>query len=181
MSTRKSSAIVCAIGGIIALVLSMAPDMRSVNGNPLRFSKQALEIMANAEGCRRDPYLCPARIATQGIGHTGDGVGLDPVANDATIARWFAMDAMDAQNCIERNVENKLGFRLPQGVFDGIGSFIFNAGCSKFLTSTMYRYLLDTTYTAACDQLSRWVYGGGKKLPGLVDRRAKERALCLGR
>lgn len=178
---KRKSIITCAIGAIIALVMSIAPDMRSINGNGLRFSQQALEVMANAEGCRRDPYLCPARIATQGIGHTGEGVGLSPVADDPQIARWFANDTMDAQNCIERNVENKLGFRLPQGVFDGIGSFIFNAGCSKFLGSTMYKLLLIPSYNAACDQLSRWVYGGGQILPGLVDRRGKERALCLSK
>lgn len=178
---KRKSIITCAIGAIIALVMSIAPNMQSVNGNGLRFSQQALEVMANAEGCRRDPYLCPARIATQGIGHTGEGVGLNPVAGDPQIARWFANDAMDAQNCIERNVENKLGFRLPQGVFDGIGSFIFNAGCSKFMGSAMYKLLLIPSYNAACNQLSRWVYGGGQILPGLVDRREKERTLCLSK
>ncbi|MEQ6971049.1 lysozyme [Pectobacterium polaris] len=178
---KRKSIITCAIGVIIAIVMSMAPDMRSVNGNGLRFSKEALEVMANAEGCRRDPYLCPARIATQGIGHTGEGVGLKAVADDPQIARWFANDAMEAQNCIERNIEDKLGFQLPQGVFDGIGSFIFNAGCGKFLTSTMYKLLLLPSYNAACNQLSRWVYGGGKVLPGLIERREKERTLCLAK
>ncbi|HHG5564729.1 TPA: glycoside hydrolase family protein [Pseudomonas aeruginosa] len=30
----------------------------------------------------------------------------------------------------------------------------------------------------ACAELSRWVYAGGKKLGGLVRRRAAERELC---
>lgn len=30
-------------------------------------------------------------------------------------------------------------------------------------------------------ELSRWVYAGGRKLQGLVKRRAAERAMCEGR
>ncbi|WP_373371649.1 glycoside hydrolase family protein, partial [Enterobacter cloacae] len=32
---------------------------------------------------------------------------------------------------------------------------------------------------AACHQFPRWVWGGGKVLPGLVTRAGKEEALCL--
>ena len=43
--------------------------------------------------------------------------------------------------------------------------------------STLLRKLNQGNYTAAADQFSRWVYGGGRKLPGLVSRRAAERQL----
>ncbi|WP_252120334.1 glycoside hydrolase family protein [Symbiopectobacterium purcellii] len=105
--------------------------------------------------------------------------GGDTLADDRQIARWFAEDQLDAQNCLEQNVERKLGARLPQNVFDGVGSFVFNVGCSNFLASTLYRYLTTGSYLAACHQLSRWVYVGQEVLPGLVARRAKEQALCL--
>lgn len=138
-----------------------------------------MEVMGNAEGCRRDPYLCPAKIITQGIGHTGKGVAAVSQASDQQIAKWFAEDQLAAQNCIEVNVERKLGKKLSQGVFDGIGSFIFNVGCGQFTRSTMYRYLLSEETVAACEQLPRWVYAGKTVLPGLVTRREKEKALCL--
>jgi lysozyme len=32
---------------------------------------------------------------------------------------------------------------------------------------------------AGCDDLLKFVYAGGMKLPGLVRRRQEERALCL--
>ncbi|WP_425519928.1 glycoside hydrolase family protein [Stenotrophomonas maltophilia] len=32
-----------------------------------------------------------------------------------------------------------------------------------------------------CPELDRWVYAGGKRVQGLVNRRAAERAMCEGR
>ncbi|UMO89370.1 lysozyme [Pectobacterium sp. PL64] len=179
MVKRKAAAIVCSVSVIIGIVLSNADNYKSATGNSLRFSQEAMEVMGNAESCRRDPYLCPAKIITQGIGHTGKGTGMVAQASDQQIAQWFAEDQLNAQNCIELNVERKLGFQLPQGVFDGVGSFIFNVGCPKFLRSTMYKQLLLPSYNSACNQLSRWVYAGKELLAGLVIRREKEKALCL--
>ncbi|AHG22182.1 glycoside hydrolase family 24 [Chania multitudinisentens RB-25] len=170
---------ICSVSAIIGLI--EAEEYISANDNHLRFSKAAMEVMGNAEGCRREPYLCPANIMTQGIGHTGKGVAVVNKASDKQIARWFAEDQLGAQNCIEINVERKLGKKIPQGAFDGIGSFIFNVGCPQFTSSTMYRYLLNGKIVAACEQLPRWIYAGKTILPGLVARREKEKALCLSR
>lgn len=68
---RKVIATACSIPVIISIVLSQVDEFKSTDGNALRFSRSAMEVMGNAEGCRREPYLCPARIRTQGIGHTG--------------------------------------------------------------------------------------------------------------
>ncbi|GHM10714.1 hypothetical protein ECZU41_53820 [Escherichia coli] len=40
------------------------------NGN-VRTNRAGLELIGNAEGCRRDPYMCPAGVWTDGIGNTG--------------------------------------------------------------------------------------------------------------
>ncbi|EMX2854137.1 lysozyme, partial [Yersinia enterocolitica] len=47
----------CSVAAIIALVVS--------NGN-VRTSERGLELIGNAESCRRDPYVCPAGIITDG-------------------------------------------------------------------------------------------------------------------
>ncbi|WP_405045477.1 glycoside hydrolase family protein [Pseudomonas aeruginosa] len=44
--------------------------------------------------------------------------------------------------------------------------------------STLLRKLNAGDVRGACAELSRWVYAGGKKLGGLVRRRAAERELC---
>lgn len=189
---NKVKKVVCSVGIVIAAVFGTytvqdtpkrsAPTQLAPQGNPLRFSKEAMEIIGNAEGCRQDPYMCPANRLTAGIGHAGNdvraGVG---VYSLATIEKWFAEDLFAAQNCIEKYVEDQLGRQLPQGVFDAFGSFVFNMGCAKFRSYPVYTLLVKGEYTAACDRLPLYVYGGGVKLPGLETRRGKERALCLGR
>lgn len=173
----------CSIGIIITIVLGAAGGYVSDAGNQLRFSKQAMDIIGNAEDCRRDPYRCPAGKLTQGIGHTGSGITSGTATNEQ-IADWFATDLLDAQDCIEHYVESRTEIELPQPIFDAVGSFIFNAGCKSFVHSSMYQFLLENQYRMACLELPKWVYvtdsNGRKKIArGLVNRRAKEMNLCL--
>lgn len=59
-------------------------------------------------------------------------------------------------------------------------SFAFNVGNSAFCKSTLARKANAGDMAGACAELSRWTYAGGKELPGLVRRRAAERAVCEG-
>lgn len=181
---------ICAIAVVVAAVFGTyttqdtprrsAPTTLAPEGNPLRFSKRAMEVIGDAEGCRRDPYMCPANRLTAGIGHAGKdvraGVGVYSLEQ---ITKWYAEDLFGAQECLEKYVEDKLGKQLPPGVFDAFGSFVFNMGCAKFRSYPVYTLLLKQEYSAACARLPLYVYGGGVKLPGLVDRRGKEKELCL--
>lgn len=73
---------------------------------------------------------------------------------------------------------------LNQNQFDALVSFIFNVGQGNYATSTLRKKLHAGDYAGAADQFVRWVYGtaNGKKvkLPGLITRRAAERALFEG-
>lgn len=60
-------------------------------------------------------------------------------------------------------------------------SFAFNVGNKAFCDSTLARKANAGDMSGACAELSRWTYAGGKQLPGLVRRRATERAVCEGR
>lgn len=189
---KKLTRVLCAVSVVIASITGVyttdstprrsAPTELAPNGNPLRFSQRAMEIIGDAEGCRRDPYMCPANRLTAGIGHAGSdvraGVGVYSLEQ---IEKWFAEDLFTAQECIEKYVEDKRGSRLPQGVFDAYGSFVFNMGCAKFRSYPVYKLLVDGQYLAACNRLPLYVYGGGVRLPGLEKRRGDERELCLGR
>ena len=57
-------------------------------------------------------------------------------------------------------------------------SFAFNVGAQKFCGSTLVKKANQGDMPGACAELSRWTYAGGRELPGLVKRRAAERALC---
>lgn len=60
-------------------------------------------------------------------------------------------------------------------------SFAFNVGNSAFCGSTLVRKANAGDMAGACAELSRWTMAGGKELPGLVRRRAAERAMCEGK
>ncbi|MDE3021619.1 MAG: lysozyme [Pseudomonadota bacterium] len=56
---------------------------------------------------------------------------------------------------------------------------IFNIGEDKFKHSSMLRLINEGKVMEACKELLRWVYAGGKKLPGLVARRQAEFTICI--
>lgn len=163
---RVATGTACAVSAIIAIVVS--------NG-AVRTSEKGLELIGNAEACRRDPYVCPAGVLTDGIGNT-HGVKAGVIKTDAQIAADWEKNILEAESCVNKYGNGK---KLNQGQFDAVTSITFNAGCTQMQKSTMYRMLRDGKFTEACYQFPRWTYGGGKQLPGLVVRREKEKALCL--
>ncbi|MHA3605014.1 lysozyme [Yersinia enterocolitica] len=164
---RVATGTTCAVSAIIAIVVS--------NGT-VRTSEKGLELIGNAESCRRDPYVCPAGVLTDGIGNT-HGVKAGVIKTDTQIAADWEKNILQAESCVNKYGN---GNKLNQGQFDAVTSITFNAGCAQMQKSTMYRMLREGKFTEACYQFPRWTYGGGKQLPGLVIRREKEKALCLG-
>lgn len=59
-------------------------------------------------------------------------------------------------------------------------SFAYNAGLGNLQSSTLLKTLNRGDHKEACDQLTRWVFSKGKKLPGLERRREEEKQWCLG-
>lgn len=58
-------------------------------------------------------------------------------------------------------------------------SFAYNLGVDALAGSTLLKKLNAGDYEGAANQFGKWVKAGGKTLPGLVKRRADERALFL--
>lgn len=167
---KVAGGVVCSIPLIIALV----------QGNyPVRTSQQGLEVIGNAEGCRRDPYQCPSDVLTVGIGSTaasGNVILRGKIYSDREIADRWAKDLIIAERCVNQYAN---GRNMPQGAFDALTSITFNVGCNRLRKSTLFK-LAQTGYShTMCGEFNKWVYAGGKKLSGLVKRRAKETALCL--
>jgi lysozyme len=69
---------------------------------------------------------------------------------------------------------------LAQHEYDAYVSFSYNVGSAAFCRSTLVKLLNQEQYELACEELRKWVYAGGVKLQGLVNRREAERKLCLG-
>jgi lysozyme len=58
-------------------------------------------------------------------------------------------------------------------------SFAYNVGLGAYGRSSVARLFTEGKQVEACRFLGRYVYAGGRKLQGLVNRRAAEIALCL--
>ncbi|WP_373463134.1 lysozyme [Mergibacter septicus] len=144
-------------------------------------SQAGLELIGNAEGCRKAPYFCPANILTVGIGTT-ESIGIKIEQNrtytEKEIAEFYTKGIKQAEDCVNRFGN---GRNMPQGAFDAMTSITFNLGCSKMKHSTLFTMAMNGYTPRMCDQFPRWVYANGKKLAGLVKRREKEKALCLQR
>ncbi|MGF1696552.1 lysozyme [Vibrio lamellibrachiae] len=189
---KLTKKIVCSVAAIIGLVtggtaLNQAQPVGEVVIEnevitTLRVSPIALEIIGNAEGCRLSPYVCPAGLVTNGIGNTIHEP--DETITHEQVAIDWVKNIAHAEKCV-RKAEQSSGKTMTQGQFDAFASFAFNTGCTRFRKNknhsmtTIYRLILVGNYQSACDQLPRWVYGGGVKLPGLITRRGLEHDRCL--
>lgn len=157
---------VCSVMAIIAIVVS---------SGQVRTNEQGLELIGNAEACRREPYYCPAGVLTDGIGNT-HGVKPGTIKNDQQIAAEWGKNILDAESCVNRYANGK---KLSEDTFSSAVSVTFRAGCGNMRNSTMFSLFRSGDLKAACDQFPRWVWGGGRKLPGLIARASKEHELCL--
>ena len=132
-----------------------------------------LALIRKFEGLRLKPYLCPAGVPTIGYGHTGPDVriGMPPISEPVA----EAMMQQDAE--VFHRAAGKLSPRLWLEGDDkhaAIADFCFNLGTTRYKASTLKRRVDAGDWQGAAEELEKWVWGGGKKLPGLVARRAAE-------
>lgn len=134
-------------------------------------------LIRRFEGCRLIAYLCPAGVWTIGWGATG------PEVKPGTA--WTQPQA-DAR--LEADAER---FYLAAGKLSpvlwlegdarhtAIADFCFNLGTTRYKASTLKRRIDAGDWAGAADELQKWVWGGGRKLPGLIARRQAERELLI--
>lgn len=175
MAVRKDvAASACSLALITASFFGYVTDN-------VRLSEEGLANIINCEGCNRQAYKDVAGVPTAGVGST-IGVVMGRLYTDGEIARRLAQDVMTAESCLNRN----LRIDLSQGEWDAYTSFVFNVGCSAFVSSTTFRILNGVkpgTRKDACEAMMMWnkVTINGKKVvsPGLVNRRVKDISLCV--
>jgi lysozyme len=124
---------------------------------------------------RAHPYVCPAGFWTIGYGHLCDQTHL-PIS-EAEGEAYLARDLMTALHATLRFCP--VLATQPEGRLAAIVDFTFNLGAGRLQTSTLRRRVNQQDWIAVGQELRRWVYGGGKVLPGLVTRREAEVALLL--
>ena len=121
------------------------------------------------------PYICPAGYWTIGFGHLCDPK--HPPITEAEAEVYLARDLQTALAATLRYCPVLATER--EGRLVAVVDFTFNLGGGRLQASTLRRRINQRDWTAATTELRRWVYGGGKVLPGLVTRREAEVRLML--
>ena len=116
------------------------------------------------------PYLCPAGYWTVGWGHLckPDQPQISRMEGEI----WLAKDLQTAYAATLSLCPNLL--HESDSRVAAITDFTFNLGRGRLAASTLRRRILAGNWEAAKVELGRWIYGGGRILPGLVLRRAAE-------
>lgn len=135
----------------------------------------AADLAMRFEGYKEQPYRCPAGVLTAGFGHAfkpGEPVRPLPRAEAKAV---LAEDLSIAEGAAIRQCPVLLTQSAArQGA---IIDFTFNLGGGRLQASTLRRRINQRNWPEAVRELKKWVYGGGRKLPGLVLRRNAEATL----
>ena len=145
----------------------------------MQISKNGIELIKRFEGLRLKAYQDSVGVWTIGYGWTqpvdGKKIGPGMQIDQATADRLLKCGVVQ----YEQGVNQLVKVKITQGQFDALVSFAYNLGLRSLSTSTLLQKLNDGDKQGAADQFGRWVNAGGKRLDGLVARRAAEREMFL--
>lgn len=138
---------------------------------------EAIAIVKEFEGFRAVGYLCPAGVPTAGWGHTGPEVQVGKKYSVARCEDWLEADLRVAHKKLAAVVGESVIDALNDNQYSALLSFVFNLGASR--DWQIWKAVKRSQFDMVPPQLMRFVNAGGRRLPGLVRRRAAESALWV--
>lgn len=157
----------------------------------MNVSASLIAFLSAFEGLRLTGYLCPARVATIGFGHT-ETAGIEVRYNDGTRTEQViigkAIDETEAKRLkglqlsrFESAVTSALkGVSVEQHEFDACVSLAYNIGPAAFAGSSVVRHMKRGDRTRAAAAFLLWNKAGGRVMSGLSRRRAAEKLMFEG-
>ena len=135
----------------------------------------AEKLIAEFEGLRLKAYQDSANVWTIGFGITRNPETGLPIKKGDTITKEKALQWL---KIVAKSAEAEVPINANQRA--ALTSFVFNIGGSRFAKSSLLRKLnAGEPKAEVAKEFDRWVYGGGKLLPGLQRRRKEEAKLFL--
>lgn len=138
-------------------------------------------LLRRFEGVFLKPYICPAGLPTIGVGATTYEDGSKVKMSDPPLSTQRADELLEfhAQIYLDAavNISPVLASYGERHV--GIADFNYNLGSTRYKASTLRKRVEAEDWEGAADEMMKWVWGGGRKLPGLVKRRTVDANLLL--
>lgn len=138
-----------------------------------------INLITSEEGLRLDPYNDARGFATNGYGHLIRRGPVEPTDQPITKEEAIANLRGDLRTA-ENAVNSMVVPQLNQNQFDALVDFVYNVGAGNFERSSLLRYINSASLylTSMIEHyFGEYDEGGGRVLPGLVTRRAREAKL----
>lgn len=134
-------------------------------------SANGLNLIKSFEGCKLTAYKCvpTEKYYTIGYGHYGSDVKAGMTITLKQAEELLLQDCQKFVNHVNTYMDK---YNFNQNQFDALVSFAYNIGNIKQLTANGTR-----TIAQISAKIPAYNKSGGKVLKGLVNRRAKEKAL----
>jgi lysozyme len=147
----------------------------------VRLTAEGLALIKDFEGFSPTAYRCAAGVLTIGYGHTSPGAS---AGGRITEEEGESLLLEDIAN-VEAELAPLVTREISDNAWSALVSLAFNIGIAAFRRSSVLRYLSAGDMAGAANAIEMWVKARdsetGRKvtLPGLVKRRAAEKALFL--
>jgi lysozyme len=141
----------------------------------MNMSRNGLIALARFEAVVLSTYRDAAGVSTIGVGHTAAAGPPEP-APGMRLTPGEALDLLRRDlRRYEAQVASAVAVALATHEFDALVSFHFNTGA--IASASLVKTLNAGDRAGPAAGLMAWVNAGGRRLPGLVKRRAAERAM----
>lgn len=138
----------------------------------------AIDLIKKYEGFKPQSYQDSVGVWTIGYGTTR--INGQSVKAGMTITEDRALELVKQEvNKLWSQIESILTIHLNDNQMNALVDFAYNLGFNALKTSTLMKYVNESQFDKAADEFGRWVFAGGKVLPGLVKRREAEKQLFL--
>lgn len=164
---------------LIATAYDDLNDVLGIATDEMHVSPSGVDLICNFEGLRLKAYDDGVGVWTIGFGTTKYPNGIRVKKGDTCTLDQAKAYMQNDLKAFERTVNDAVNVSINQNQFDALVSLAYNIGATAFKKSTLVKRLNEGNYKAAANQFNVWVNAGGKRMQGLVNRRAAERALFL--
>lgn len=137
----------------------------------------AYDLTLPSEGLVQPVYLDPVGLPTVCVGHMDKNLKLGTTYSLKDCMELFAEDWTKHQRQLDSVVKVPYASDWQR---QALTDFTFNLGIGNVQSSTLIKLVNQGKHKEACQQLSRWIFAKGKRLKGLVTRRANTMPYCLG-